>query len=84
MGKMKGNRLNTAANVGSFITSRQQLEIQRQIATQGAVQAQLAAAQLQQLRQQQLAQLNHLRQEQLAIEYGTSANGQTLSFTQAG
>lgn len=55
MGKMKGNRLNTAANVGSFVTSRQQLDIQRQLAMQGAVQAQLAAAQLDQLRRQQLA-----------------------------
>ncbi len=55
MGKMKGNRLNTAANVGSFITSRQQLDIQRQLAMQGAIQAQLAAAQLDQLRRQQMA-----------------------------
>lgn len=32
MGKMKGNRLNTAANVGSFVTGRQQLKQQRLIA----------------------------------------------------
>lgn len=32
MGKMKGNRLNTAANVGTFATSRQQLQQQRKIA----------------------------------------------------
>ena len=32
MGKMKGNRLNTAANVGTFVTSRQQLEQQRRMA----------------------------------------------------
>lgn len=69
MGKMKGNRLNTAANVGTFITSRQQLEVQRQLAAQGAVQAQLAAVQLEQIRQQQLAQLSHMRQQQLANEY---------------
>lgn len=29
---MKGNRLNTAANVGTFVTSRQQLEQQRKLA----------------------------------------------------
>lgn len=66
---MKGNRLNTAANVGGLITARQQLEIQRQLAAQGAVQAQLAAVQLEQIRQQHLAQLNHMRQQQLASEY---------------
>ncbi|WP_455834104.1 DUF2510 domain-containing protein [Pseudarthrobacter siccitolerans] len=54
MGKMKGNRLNTAANVGSFITGRQQLNVQRSIAEQNAVQAQLAAVQLAQLQRQQL------------------------------
>ncbi|BCW75913.1 DUF2510 domain-containing protein [Arthrobacter sp. NicSoilB11] len=54
MGKMKGNRLNTAANVGSFITGRQQLNVQRTIAQQTAVQAQLAAVQLAQLQRQQL------------------------------
>lgn len=32
LGKMKGNRLNTAANVGTFVTSRQQLEQQRKLA----------------------------------------------------
>lgn len=52
---MKGNRPNTAANIGSFITSRQQLDIQNQLAMQGAIQAQLAAAKLDQLRRQQLA-----------------------------
>lgn len=54
MGKMKGNRLNTAANVGSFITGRQQLNVQRTIAQQNAVQAQLAAAQMAQLQRQEL------------------------------
>ncbi len=83
MGKMKGNRLNTAANVGSFITSRQQLDIQKQLAAQGAIQAQLAAAQLNQLRQQQLAQLNHLRQQQLANEYGNLCKWADAEF-QAG
>jgi TM2 domain-containing membrane protein YozV len=33
LGKMKGNRLNTAANVGSFVSSRQQLKQQKQIAS---------------------------------------------------
>jgi hypothetical protein len=33
MGKMKGNRLNTAANVGTFVSSRQQLKQQKQIAS---------------------------------------------------
>lgn len=36
---MKGNRLNTAANVGSFVSSRQQLKQQRQIANNTAQQA---------------------------------------------
>lgn len=54
MGKMKGNRPNTAANVGTFITGRQQLNVQRTIAQQNAVQAQLAAAQMAQLQRQQL------------------------------
>lgn len=54
MGKMKGNRLNTAANVGSFITGRQQLGVQRTIAQQNAVQAELAAVQLAHLRRQEL------------------------------
>lgn len=54
MGKMKGNRLNTAANVGSFITGRQQLNVHRTIAQQNAVQAELAAVQLSQIRRQQL------------------------------
>ena len=55
MGKMKGNRLNTAANVGTFITARQQLHVQRTLAQQNAVQAELAAAQLAEMRRQQLA-----------------------------
>lgn len=38
MGKMKGNRLNTASNVGSFVTGRQQLAQQR------AIEANTAAA----------------------------------------
>lgn len=38
MGKMKGNRLNTASNVGSFVTARQQLAHQR------AIEANTAAA----------------------------------------
>jgi hypothetical protein len=53
MGKMKGNRLNTAANVGSFVTGRQQLGVQRTLAAQGAIQAQFAAAQLAQMEHQQ-------------------------------
>ncbi|WP_190243010.1 DUF2510 domain-containing protein [Arthrobacter globiformis] len=53
MGKMKGNRLNTAANVGSFITGRQQLNVQRTLAQQNAVQAELAAIQLAEVRRQQ-------------------------------
>lgn len=53
MGKMKGNRLNTAANVGTFVTSRQQLGVQRTLAEQGAIQAQFAAAQLAQMEHQQ-------------------------------
>ena len=44
MGRMKGNRLNTAANVGTFITGRQQLNVQRTLLEQNAVQAELAAA----------------------------------------
>ncbi|MDR7083627.1 hypothetical protein J2X01_002922 [Arthrobacter ginsengisoli] len=55
MGRMKGNRLNTAANVGTFITGRQQLNVQRTLLEQNAVQAELAAAQLAQMRHQQLA-----------------------------
>lgn len=55
MGKMKGNRLNTAANVGTFITGRQQLGVQRTIAEQGAIQAQYAAAQLAKMQHDQLA-----------------------------
>lgn len=43
MGKMKGNRLNTAANVGTFVTSRQQLAQQKAIADNTA-----AALQIQQ------------------------------------
>ena len=44
MGKMKGNRLNTAANVGTFVTSRQQLNVQRTLMQQNAIQAEYAAA----------------------------------------
>jgi hypothetical protein len=55
MGKMKGNRLNTAANVGGFITGRQQLNAQRTLVQQNAVQAELAAAQIAEMRRQQLA-----------------------------
>lgn len=76
MGKMKGNRLNTAANVGSFVTSRQQLKLQRQLAAQGAIQAELAAAQLIQIRQQQMeaeyaaaAQWSLMRQRQVDADY---------------
>ena len=47
LGKMKGNRLNTAANVGSFATGRQQLRQQRAIA------ANTAAAMM--IQEQQLA-----------------------------
>lgn len=47
---MKGNRLNTAANTGSFVTGRQQLKQQRKIAdnTNMAAQAQLALLEIQQ------------------------------------
>ncbi|UUL75464.1 DUF2510 domain-containing protein [Pseudarthrobacter sp. Fe7] len=55
MGKMKGNRLNTAANVGTFVTSRQQLHLQQLLTAQGAIQAELAAAQLDQMRRQKMA-----------------------------
>jgi hypothetical protein len=71
MGKMKGNRLNTAANVGSFVTGRQQLGVQRTLAEQGAIQAQFAAA--------QLAKMQH---DQLATEYQQLtqwANGEVLA-----
>lgn len=54
MGKMKGNRLNTAANVGTFITGRQQLGVQRTLAEQGAIQTQFAAAQLAKMQHDQL------------------------------
>jgi Protein of unknown function (DUF2510) len=54
MGKMKGNRLNTAANIGTFVTSRQQLNVQRTLVEQNAIQAELAAAQLAQIKHQQL------------------------------
>ncbi|MDJ0317455.1 DUF2510 domain-containing protein [Arthrobacter antibioticus] len=57
MGKMKGNRLNTAVNTGSFVTGRQQLKVQRQIAYNTGIQAQLAHAQLQQMQVQQQLQL---------------------------
>ncbi|MDQ0276690.1 TM2 domain-containing membrane protein YozV [Arthrobacter silviterrae] len=53
MGKMKGNRLNTAANVGSFVTGRQQLKFQEQIAANTS--AMLA------LQQQQAARADHDR-----------------------
>lgn len=52
MGRMKGNRLNTAAIVGTFVTSRQQLNVQRTLMQQNAIQAELAAAQLAQMRHQ--------------------------------
>lgn len=50
MGKMKGNRLNTAANVGSFVTGRQQLKQQRAIAgsTAAALQIQQNMLEIQQ------------------------------------
>ena len=54
MGRMKGNRPNTAANIGTFITARQQLNVQRTLLEQNSVQAELAAAQLSQMRHQQL------------------------------
>ena len=41
LGKMKGNRLNTAANVGSFVTGRQQLAQQRAIAANTAAAMQI-------------------------------------------
>lgn len=56
MGKMKGNRLNTAVNTGSFITGRQQLKVQRQIAYNTGIQAQLAQMQLHQFQIQQAAE----------------------------
>lgn len=68
MGKMKGNRLNTAANVGSFITGRQQLSGQRTIAQQNAVQAELAAAQLSQLKRRQLDEEYRRMREWAATE----------------
>ncbi|MBP2215999.1 DUF2510 domain-containing protein [Arthrobacter sp. CAN_C5] len=46
---MKGNRLNTAANVGGFVTGRQQLGVQRQLLEQGSAQAHLSAMQLDQI-----------------------------------
>jgi hypothetical protein len=72
MGKMKGNRLNTAANVGSFVTSRQQLKLQQQLAAQGAIQAELAAA-----------QLSHMRQQKLAADYAAVCHWADSEF-QAG
>lgn len=58
MGKMKGNRLNTAANVGTYLNTLEQTSIQRTLAQQGAIQAHLAAAQLAQMQHQQY---QHLR-----------------------
>jgi TM2 domain-containing membrane protein YozV len=58
MGKMKGNRLNTAANLGTFVTSRQALKVQRQMAADLSV---LAEAQ-----RRQLAAEDQTRQAQLA------------------
>ncbi|WP_277523505.1 DUF2510 domain-containing protein [Arthrobacter sp. ES3-54] len=56
---MKGNRLNTAANVGTYLNTLEQTSIQRTLAQQGAIQAHLAAAQLAQMQHQQYQQLTH-------------------------
>ncbi|MGY3378378.1 hypothetical protein ACVWYS_000335 [Arthrobacter sp. TE12231] len=55
-GKMKGNRLNMAANVGTFVTSRQQLNVQRTLMQQNAIRAEYAAAQLAQMRHEQFTE----------------------------
>ena len=60
MGKMKGNRLNTAANTGTFITSRQQLKTQRQIAANTSAQVSIQARQLE-LMEAQARQADHDR-----------------------
>lgn len=67
MGKMKGNRLNTAVNTGNFVTGRQQLNVQRQIAYNTGIQAQLAHAQLQQMQVQQQLQLQAVLDAEFAL-----------------
>lgn len=83
MGKMKGNRLNTAANVGTFVTGRQQIGVQRKLLDQGAAGAELAAMQLQQLqeakRQQWLeaeVSSGRMTREQALLEIETQAFNQ--------
>jgi hypothetical protein len=51
-GENKGNRLNTAANVGSFVTGRQQLAQQRTVAINTAVTMQIQQNRLAIQRQQ--------------------------------
>ena len=58
MGKMKGNRLNTAANVGTFVTGRQQLKQQRSM-----------AADTNAILQQQSAMLEIQRQQAYEADY---------------
>ncbi|NUT72333.1 NINE protein [Pseudarthrobacter sp. C4D7] len=52
MGKMKGNRLNTAANVGTFVTNREQLAQQRAIAANSQAAMEFQKQQLEIQRQQ--------------------------------
>ena len=77
LGKMKGNRLNTAANVGSFATGRQQLAQQRAIAANTA-----AALQIQQnllkIQQQQAYEADYdrlLQRTDRAVAEGSMTRG---------
>lgn len=63
MGKMKGNRLNTAANVGTFVTGRQQLKQQRNM-----------AANTNALLQQQSAMLEIQKQQAYEADYDRLLN----------
>jgi TM2 domain-containing membrane protein YozV len=63
MGKMKGNRLNTAANVGTLVTGRQQLKQQR-----------MMAADTNALLQQQSAMLEIQKQQAFEADYDRLLN----------
>jgi TM2 domain-containing membrane protein YozV len=71
MGKMKGNRLNTAANVGAFVTGRQQLEQQRVIAANSAAtmayQKQLLEIQRQQAYEADYDRLMHRTDREVSL-----------------
>ena len=76
MGKMKGNRLNTAANVGTFATGRQQLEQQRGWQRTPAA---LLQQQLLEIQQQQAYEADYdrlLNRTDRAVAEGSMTRGQ--------